>query len=265
MRIKNLNLSICKDDKTGEFYFNVDIPVDTKTNNIETVKPDPVIPVEQCIYNYGVTNASNVGLNVRQAPNVNSPVIGGLQTGRRFKIVSKVDNWYQISEPFNGYIDADFTQVSPDITTVSPKLVEFTASYEGFSPTAYQDAGGNWTIGYGFCYYNNKPNFTLSEAQAKTILENKLNEVALQITPLTQGLNLNQNEFDSLVDFAYNLGVDALKNSDLLANIKTCDNNAIITADFTAWDHCDGVVLPGLQKRRENEAILFLTGEYINN
>ncbi|WP_408069141.1 glycoside hydrolase family protein, partial [Sarcina ventriculi] len=53
----------------------------------------------------------------------------------------------------------------------------------------------------------------------------QLNEVALQITPLTQGLNLNQNEFDSLVDFAYNLGVDALKNSDLLANIKL----AIIT------------------------------------
>ena len=102
MRIKNLNLAICKDDKTGEFYFNVDIPVDPKTTNIETVKPEAVTPVEQCIYNYGVTNASNVGLNVRQAPNVNSPVIGGLQTGRRFKIVSKVDNWYQISEPFNG-------------------------------------------------------------------------------------------------------------------------------------------------------------------
>ena len=44
MRIKNLNLAICKDDKTGEFYFNVDIPVDTKTNNIETVQPQPVTP-----------------------------------------------------------------------------------------------------------------------------------------------------------------------------------------------------------------------------
>jgi GH24 family phage-related lysozyme (muramidase) len=282
MKVKNLNLAICKDDETGEFYFDVEVPEEKaeiikepkKTTDTKvTCTPDNSTPstsktpvkVETCKYNYGVCNAGSLGLNIRAKATTDSDIVGGLQTGQRFKIVAKVDDWYQISAPLSGYIDAKFTTVSEDTTSVSNALVNFTASYEGFSPTPYKDAGGNWTIGYGFCYYQDKPNFTMTETEAKAVLKTKLNEYAMKVAKLTTGLNLTQTEFDALVDFAYNLGVDALAGSDLLANIKTCCNNTIITDDFMAWDHCDGAVLPGLQVRRQNEAVLFLTGQYINN
>ena len=51
-------------------------------------------------------------------------------------------------------------------------------------------------------------------------------EYFMEVAKLTTGLNLNQTQFDALVDFAYNLGSNALAGSDLLANIKT--NQGII-------------------------------------
>lgn len=264
MKTKSFTVSILEEN--GEVFFNIDIPEtqlrtsENKKSPVVETKPEP----EQSLFNYGWCT-SPVGLNIRAKADLNSQVIGVLDDGQRFKIDSKIDNWYKISAPISGYIDSEYTAVSTDTTQIDSALVDFTASWEGFRSRAYKDAGGNWTIGFGDCTFQDAPTYTVTYQQAWNTLKNTLNDFAKQIAELTLGLNLNQHEFNSCVDFAYNLGVEAFAGSDLLCNMKQCLNNTTITADFTAWDHCDGNVLPGLLRRRQAEATLFLTGKYDNN
>ncbi|WP_055071905.1 glycoside hydrolase family protein [Clostridium massiliamazoniense] len=208
---------------------------------------------------------SEIGLNVRKNDSVYSDIISVLDFGQRFKIIDEVGEWYKISSPEIGYISKQYTNIeTKEINQVSNELIKFTASWEGFSSVPYKDAGGNWTVGFGDCTYNTKPApVTLEEAMSD--LENTLNSLAKEVFLITKDLNLTQYQFDSLVDFSYNLGINALKRSDLLQNIIECLDNNIIINDFTAWSYCDGKKLWGLERRRLAEANMFLYRKYINN
>lgn len=208
---------------------------------------------------------SPVGLNVRPNANTNQNPVGTLDQGQRFHIVSQNNGWYQIDMPFQGYIDAEYTQVSQTPQTVSDDLLAMTESWEGFSATPYQDCAGNWTIGYGICSYDTKPTCDITKAAAQEQLRTTLNQFAAQVYGVTQDLDLCQTEFDALVDFCYNLGFGAFEGSDLFANFKQCMANPIIIGDFTAWSYAGGVQVEGLVRRRNAEATLWLTGQYVNN
>ena len=208
---------------------------------------------------------SPVGLNCRDNAMLNANVVGILQEGQRFHITKDCGDWYQIDMPFKGFIYKEYTQTSQTPKSVSDELLSFTKSWEGFSSTPYQDAGGNWTIGYGICSYSEKPASNMTQQEASEQLKETLNNLASQIFELYSKYNLCQSEFDSLVDFAYNLGLGALKGSDLVANFETCDNTQTILGDFTAWSYCDGKQLPGLVRRRISESDMWLKGEYNNN
>ena len=68
---------------------------------------------------------------------------------------------------------------------------------------------------------------------------------------------VNQNQFDALISFSYNLGVTRLVNSTLWRYL--CDGKYRMTAgQFIRWNKCNGKVLKGLTFRREAEAKLFL-------
>lgn len=259
MKTKSFTVSILEEN--GETLFNIQDNTITTASEIKQQDPPNV---EETLFNYGWCT-SPVGLNIRSNPNLTSDIVGVLDDGQRFKIEEKVENWYKISAPVDGYIDAEFTAVSTDITEVDEALVDFTASWEGFRSRAYKDVGGHWTIGFGDCTFNSEPSYTVTYAEAWNTLKNTLNVFAKQVAELTVGLNLNQTQFNACVDFSYNLGIEAFATSDLLANIKQCLDNNTIIGDFTAWDHCDGEVVQGLLKRREAEATLFLTGKYDNN
>jgi len=83
------------------------------------------------------------------------------------------------------------------------------------------------------------------------------------------GVALNQNEFDALVSFAFNVGTAAFRDSTLLKKINenryrsgAADDRekaiAEIGVDFLAWNKSGGKVLDGLTQRRQNEANQFL-------
>ena len=66
-----------------------------------------------------------------------------------------------------------------------------------------------------------------------------------------------QGQFDALVSFAFNLGLGALRGSTLLKKLNV--GNVKGAADqFLLWVNAAGKVLPGLQKRRQDERALFL-------
>jgi lysozyme len=67
---------------------------------------------------------------------------------------------------------------------------------------------------------------------------------------------MDQDEFDALVDFVFNLGTTAFAGSTLLRDLNA-SNLAGAAAQFQNWDHAGGRVLAGLLQRRLAEAKLF--------
>src|SRR5690606_23508894 len=71
--------------------------------------------------------------------------------------------------------------------------------------------------------------------------------------------DINQNQFDALVSFAYNLGVNALKGSTLLKKVNANPSDPAIRAEFMKWVYAAGVKLKGLERRRKAEADLYFS------
>lgn len=71
-------------------------------------------------------------------------------------------------------------------------------------------------------------------------------------------VDLNQNQFDALVSFTYNLGCTSFKNSTLLKKVNLKDFEGAAN-EFKKWKYSNGKVLSGLVKRREAERELFLS------
>jgi len=67
---------------------------------------------------------------------------------------------------------------------------------------------------------------------------------------------LNQNQFDALTDFTYNVGCGALRGSDLLSLLNQ-GNYGSVCSQLSRWVYGGGVVLPGLVARRDAECRLF--------
>lgn len=129
--------------------------------------------------------------------------------------------------------------------------------FEGRRLTAYQDSVGVWTIGYGTTT-GVKKGQVITESQAEDLLQKDLAKFEAGVRKLVT-VPLNQNQFDALVVFAYNLGLGNLGSSTLLKllNAKRFD---LVPAQFLRWNRAGGEVLSGLTRRRKSEALLFSTG-----
>jgi len=136
----------------------------------------------------------------------------------------------------------------------SDKGIEFIKRHEALRLKAYLDAAGVWTIGYGHTGGVNSGD-VISEKQAEEFLRADLStaERALNSTRL----QLNQNQFDSLVSFVFNLGVGNFARSTLLRKIKSNANDPTIRKEFERWIYAGGKVLNGLVRRRREEADLY--------
>ena len=141
--------------------------------------------------------------------------------------------------------------------------IEFLMSVEGFSAKAYWDYK-QWSIGYGSGTMPNgqpvKQGDTVTKDQARAMLArdvvSRANAVNRYVTA-----NINQNQFDALVSFTYNLGSGALADSTLLdvINANPVNYDAIAT-QFRKWIYAGGVPNDGLKTRREKEIQLYKNG-----
>lgn len=134
----------------------------------------------------------------------------------------------------------------------SKKGLQLTESFESCRLTAYQDVRGIWTIGWGHVGPEVVEGLTWTQSQADSQLvmdiqfaENMVNKYVT--------VTLTQGEFDALVDFAFNLGTNALKGSTLLKLVNANDMTDAIN-QFQLWDHASGKVVAGLLRRRLAEA-----------
>jgi len=138
--------------------------------------------------------------------------------------------------------------------TYSKEGLQLTEYFEGDVLHAYQDQRGIWTIGYGHTA-GVHPGMTITQEQAEAFLAG---DVRTAVTCVNQvvTVKLTQPQFDSLVDFVFNVGATNFRTSTLLRDINA-GNFPDAIAQFNLWNHCGGVVNQGLLRRRQAEAAKF--------
>ena len=140
----------------------------------------------------------------------------------------------------------------------SPKGIALIKEFEGLRLKAYQCPGGVWTIGYGHTA-GVKPGMVITESQAEEYLKADLSAFERYLNGL--GLALNQNQFDALVSFIYNVGTGNFSSSTLLRKVRVTPQDNSIMDEFLRWVYSKGRVLPGLQRRRLAEMKLYFSND----
>ena len=130
--------------------------------------------------------------------------------------------------------------------------------FEGLRLKAYKCPGGVWTIGYGHTA-GVKPGMVITKAQAEEYLKADLIAFERYLNGL--GLALNQNQFDALISFIYNVGTGNFSNSTLLRKVRANPQDNSIMDEFLRWVYSKGRVLPGLQRRRLAEMKLYFSND----
>jgi lysozyme len=137
--------------------------------------------------------------------------------------------------------------------------IDFICQEEGCKLTAYQDQGGVWTIGVGHTGQVDGQDIcegmTITQDQANALLQADAQTAVDGVNNMLQ-VTVSQNQFNALVDFAFNEGVGALKGSTLMRLLNQGDFDGAV-AQFSRWDMDAGQVNQGLLNRRNAEAALF--------
>lgn len=140
---------------------------------------------------------------------------------------------------------------------ISQEGINLIKKYEGCRLQAYSDSVGVITIGYGHTA-TAKKGMIISQTKAEELLKSDLKRFEEGVTRLV-GLKIHQLMFDSLVSFAFNLGLGNLQKSTLLKKINL-GKFEDVENEFIKWNRAGGKVLEGLTRRRNAEKELFLKG-----
>lgn len=143
----------------------------------------------------------------------------------------------------------------------SQRCIDLIKKFEGFYPDAYLCPASVPTIGFGSCYWSDGKKVKLGEKisldQAEKLLlwEVTNKSKALPVMPV------NQNMFDAIVSFVYNLGIGAFLRSTLYKKIQANPFDETIRNEFLKYSYAkvkgEMKQLKGLVKRRTEEVNLY--------
>lgn len=143
----------------------------------------------------------------------------------------------------------------------SKQAIEIIKKYEGLFLNAYLCPASVPTIGYGTIRYPDGKPVKLGEKitlkKAEELLTWEVEKIATQIPKV----NVNQNQYDALVSFTYNLGIGNLLKSTLWRKVRTNPEDPSIKDEFMKWTKARVggklTVLKGLVRRRTEEYSLY--------
>lgn len=145
----------------------------------------------------------------------------------------------------------------------SINCVNIIKKFEGLKLKAYPDPGSGGlpiTIGYGSTMYDDGKRINLGDVITEERATELLYwEVKQKSSALKYLRGLNQNQFDAIVSFVYNVGIGAFESSTLKRLIVNNPSNPLIRYQFERWNKSRGRILNGLTKRRKEEADLYFS------
>ena len=130
--------------------------------------------------------------------------------------------------------------------------------FEGFSAKPYLCPAKLATIGFGNTFYRDGRKVTMvdppiTKIEAFDMFKDIADKFAKKVSACVK-TPINQNQFNSLVSFTYNVGVANFMNSTLLKRVNANHNDLDIRTQFLRWDKVGTKKLSGLTKRRIYEA-----------
>ena len=141
-----------------------------------------------------------------------------------------------------------------DQLRISDDGLDLIRHFEGCYTTKYICPAGVWTIGYGH---------TRSGVQESPITRERADQLLREDMPIYEAeikgmvtVPLRQHEFDALVSLAFNVGGTKLARSRTIAELNA-GNHIQMKVEWAEWRKADGVVMPGLVRRREAEIDMF--------
>jgi lysozyme len=136
----------------------------------------------------------------------------------------------------------------------SGNAIALIKEFEGCRYRAYDCPAGVCTIGYGHTegVYSG---MTISQDDADRFLAQDIEKVEKAINQSIL-VKLNQNQFDALVSFVFNIGISAFYKSTLLQKLNL-GAFRVIPYEMNRWCNIKGKFSKGLQNRRNREVALF--------
>tara|TARA_R110002126_G_scaffold95720_1_gene224662 strand:+ start:108 stop:569 length:462 start_codon:yes stop_codon:yes gene_type:complete len=147
-------------------------------------------------------------------------------------------------------------------------------AFEGCHNTPYLCPAKLWTIGYGHVLYPEQARLKADERPAyplkpehnrvwdadeiDALLQEDLQRFEAGVLRLCPAAVDNDSHFDAIVSFSFNVGLGNLQASTLRMKYNRGDFEGAAD-EFLKWRKSNGVVLRGLERRREAERALFLS------
>ena len=138
---------------------------------------------------------------------------------------------------------------------ISREGVKFVEFNEGLKLKAYKDLAGVLTIGYGHTGPEINKDMEITQEKAEELLKKDLIK-AIKAVNQSVKVSLTQNQFDSLVDFVFNVGEGAFKKSTLLKHLNEGEYGPAAD-EFLRWVYAGGKQIKGLGERRKREKEFF--------
>lgn len=146
---------------------------------------------------------------------------------------------------------------------VSAAGIALIHSFEGCRLQAYPDpasGGAPWTIGWGSTTDEQgkpiKPGTVWTQARADQRFRQHLAQFEAEVRQLLGDTPTTQGQFDALVSACYNIGIGNLGGSTLVRLHKAGRFNEA-AEQFARWNKANGIVMPGLTRRRAAEAAIY--------
>lgn len=134
------------------------------------------------------------------------------------------------------------------------KAINLIKSFEQLRLNSYRCPAGVWTIGYGHTDGVNQ-GMLITEKTADAFLRQDIRNAEHCVNQM--GVDLTQGQFDALVSFVFNVGVQAFRISTLRRLVMSNPDDPKIADEFRRWVYAGNKKLPGLIKRREKEIELY--------
>lgn len=137
------------------------------------------------------------------------------------------------------------------------------AEFEGLRLKAYQDSANVWTIGFGITRNPEtglpiKKGDTITKEKALQWLKIVAKSAEAEVNKFVK-VPINANQRAALTSFVFNIGGSRFAKSSLLRKLNAGEPKAEVAKEFDRWVYAGGKILPGLQRRRKEEAKLFLS------
>ncbi len=147
--------------------------------------------------------------------------------------------------------------------TISDKGLELMLKFEDFIKFPYKDPNGYVAVGYGQTFWEDgtkikRIKITIPQERALELFKTHLKFYEKYVNTACHQL-INQNQFDALVSFAYDEGIQALRHSKLLRRLNRDRFDPEIVTEFYKFQKINNYKHAKKTLRRQLEIDLYFS------